>query len=282
MKNITAISTVVILVLAFSCYLTLQAQESQKQQPIPKLNQSNLQTEPEQQPRPRMDFVRTVNFYLKNGRLVFGKLVSEDRNKVTVEQLEESKVVVSVYGKRDIDIRTLRTKSILEYKYYIDLAEYFHAKTWDFKDDPDDFIQAVRSYEKAKQLLSETRDRDSKKIEQINEKITQLQADREVWTKEVQSRQKLKILELEVAVESRLKELEDKFVTNSRQINETIDRLDKIITNMENNQRTLGENISEIDRNVSGQLRTLRDQIQTNRRLINRLNYFWDYLPEER
>lgn len=281
MKNIIAITTVAILTLALSCFPTLYAQVSQKQQLL-KRNQANLESEPAERPRPRMDSVKTVNFYLKNGRLVFGKLVSEDRNKVTVEQLNESRIVVSVYGKRDIDIRTLRTKNVLEYRYYIDLAEYFHAKTWDFRDDPDDFIQAIRCYEKAKQLLLETQNQDSEKTEQINEKITQLQTDRQVWTREVQSRLKLKSLELEVAVESRLKELEDKFDTNSRQINETIERLDNIITGMENNQRTLGDNISEIDKNVSRQLRTLQDQIETNRRLINRLSYFWDYYPPER
>ncbi|GAG15253.1 unnamed protein product, partial [marine sediment metagenome] len=195
------------------------------------------------------------------------------------EQLKKSSIVVSVYGKRDIDIRTFRTMNILEYRYYIDLAEYFHAKTWDFRDDPDDFIQAIRSYEKAKRLLLETQGQDNGKIEQINEKIKQLQEDREVWTKEVQSRQKLKSLELQVAVEARLKDLEDNFDINSRQINETIERLDKIITGMENNQQSLGDSISEIDKNVSRQLRTLQGQIETNRRLINRLNYFWDY-PE--
>ncbi|GAF91417.1 unnamed protein product, partial [marine sediment metagenome] len=94
MKNLIAITTAAILALTFSCHSALYAQANQKQQVL-KRSQENLQTEPTEKSRPRMNSIKTVNFYLKNGQLVFGKLVSEDRNKVTVEQLKKSSIVVS-------------------------------------------------------------------------------------------------------------------------------------------------------------------------------------------
>ncbi len=115
-----------------------------------------------------------ANFYLRDGKLVFGKLVSEEKNKITVERLDESRIVVSTYSKREIDSRTLQVRSIAEAAYYIELAEYFSGRTWDFRDDPDDFIQAIRCYEKAKRFLAETQGPDSEKIDEINKKIEHL------------------------------------------------------------------------------------------------------------
>jgi len=312
MKNIITISATTILVLALSRFSTLKVQANQNQQPAetksrytaieipkgtqtprfykmiakqqqnPEPNQANLEPESTEKPRPRMDSVKMVNFSLKTGELVSGKLASEDRNQITVEHTDQNRIIVSVYGKKDIDIKTLRTNSVLEYRYYIDLAEYFYSKTWDFKDDPDDFIQAIRCYEKARQSLLKTVEQDDEKIQQIDEKLKQLEADRGVWTKQVESRAKLKDLELEATFGARLKDLEDKFETHTQNINKTMEQLDKIIADIQNNQQKLQENISAMDKNTSQQLKTLSSQVETNRRLINRMNNFWEYYPPER
>jgi methyl-accepting chemotaxis protein len=304
MKNIITISTTIILV------LTLKVQANQNQQPAePKSrytavqapegtqsplyrriakqqtsepNQANLEPEPAEKSRQRMDSIKMITFQLKTGELISGKLISEDRNQVTVEQPEQSNIIVSVYGKRDIDIKTLHTNSVLEYRYYTDLAEYFYSKTWDFKDDPDDFIQAIRCYEKARQLLLKTQEQDDEKIAQITEKIKKLEADRSVWTREVESRAKLKELELEATFGTRLAELEDKFGTHTQNINKSMEQLDKTIADIQDNQRKLEESISSIDKNTSQQLKILSSQVETNRRLINRMNYFWELYPLER
>ena len=52
--------------------------------------------------RPRMSVARTADFYLRTGEFIFGRLVTEDRNKITVERLEEGKIVPSTYSKREI------------------------------------------------------------------------------------------------------------------------------------------------------------------------------------
>jgi len=264
MKNIIAVSTgAFILVIAFSCCLSdLYAQTSQSLKPAETARRASETLTKSTRPRARTDFVRMANFYLRDGKLVFGKLVSEEKNKITIERLDESRIVVSTYSKREIDSRTLQVRSIAEAAYYIELAEYFSGRTWDFRDDPDDFIQAIRYYEKTKWSLAETQGPDSEKIDEINKKIEHLQADRQVWTREVESRAKLKKLEFEATIETRLKELEDKVNASSQQI-------DKIATDMKDNYQKLERSISEIEQGISRQLNILEERIEANRRLID-------------
>lgn len=272
MKHIVTIITgTFILLAAFRCFSNAYAQTARSESNIEK-EQTVVET-PRKTTRPRMDFVKMVDFYLRDSeKLVFGKLVLEDRNKITVERLDESRIIVSTYSKREIDARTLRTKNIPEAKYYLELADYFSGKTWDFRDDPDDFIQAIRCWEKAKQSITETQGQDSKRIVEINKKIKRLQADRKVWVREVQSRAKLKKLEFEAAIETRIKELEDKVAASSQQVDETM-------TDMKDNRQKLERGISEMDRVLSGRLEMLEDVVETNSRIIDRIARTLNYYP---
>ncbi len=272
MKHIVTIITgTFILLAAFRCFSNAYAQTAPSESNIEK-EQTVVET-PRKTTRPRMDFVKMVDFYLRDSeKLVFGKLVLEDRNKITVERLDESRIIVSTYSKREIDARTLRTKNIPEAKYYLELADYFSGKTWDFRDDPDDFIQAIRCWEKAKQSIAETQGQDSERIVEINKKIKRLQADRKVWGREVQLRAKLKKLEFEATIETRIKELEDKVAASSQQVDETM-------TDMKDNRQKLERGISEMDRVLSERLEMLEDVVETNSRIIDRIARTLNYYP---
>ncbi|MHC4159506.1 MAG: hypothetical protein ACYSSO_10555, partial [Planctomycetota bacterium] len=155
MRITGAINTVAfILTLAFCCFSQAHAQADpnsatvEKSPIMQKILRMGAQTEQEtvetsqtasQPSRLRPNFVRTADFYLRDGKLIFGKLVSEDKNKITIEQLDASKIIVATYSRRDIDPRTLQVKNVSDYKHYFDLAQYFSSRTWDFRDDPDDF-----------------------------------------------------------------------------------------------------------------------------------------------
>ncbi|MHC4158759.1 MAG: hypothetical protein ACYSSO_06740, partial [Planctomycetota bacterium] len=220
--------------------------------------------------RQRTNLVKTADFYLRNGKLISGKLLSEDRNKITVEKLEASAIVVSTFSKKEIDSRTLHIRKVPEYKYYLELAEYFSGRTWDFRDDADDFIQAIRFYEKARQSAVETQGHDSEKIEQIDQSLEKLRADKEVWIKEVESRAEMKKFEFEAEIESRVEELEGKVNANIRQVNESVERLNRIAADIEDSYQNLQESITEIDKNLTRQLKMLEDRMEENRKLINR------------
>jgi len=289
------------LVLVFGCFSNAYAQKSQNegtdgmqhilQEPhfAQEAQNGNLQkngkmqTQAEQKasetprksarPRPKMSFVKMVDFYLRNGKLVFGRLVSEDKNKITLEQLDESKIVVSTYSKKEVDSRTLHVGNVPEAEYYLDLAEYFSGRTWDFRDDPDDFIQAIRSYEKAKLSIQENHVQNDEEIEQINQSLQQLRTERQFWISEVKSRAELKRLEFEAVIETRIKNLEYKVDAGSRKLNNSIEQLDKIIADMKDNYQKLEKSISQIDESLSRQLETLGNRIESNRRMIDNIDH---------
>lgn len=268
MKNVTiAVVGIITLLIAFRCFPNAYAQTSRSES-TPVAEQPTLQTTREIS-RPRIEPVKMADFYLRDDeKLVFGKLVSEDRNKITVEHLDGSRIIVSTYSKREIDTRTLHIKNISEVKYWLDLVEYFSGRTWDFRDDPDDFIQAIRCCEKAKQFLTKSAGKDSGRIEQIDKKIEQLKADRDAWAKEVESRAKLKKLEFEATFDTRLKELEDNFVTSNQ-------KLDKMTADMKENQQRLENLVADLDLAVGEQVDILRGEIDTNRRIIERIDRMW-------
>ena len=292
MKVTGAISTVTfILILAFSCFSQTYARADPNSttaeinpviQRVLRMGAETQQRTAEtsqaakEPSRLRPNFVKTADFYLRNGQLIFGKLVSEDKNKVTIEQLTASKIIVTTYSRRDIDQRTLQIKNVPAYKYHMDLAEYFSSKTWDFRDDPDDFIQAIRCYEKAKQAIVGTSRLDKERIEQVNEAIKELQADRQVWAREVESRAKLKELEFEAEFQTRLNELEDKINTSSEKVNESAVRLDSIIREIQDNRQRLEQSFSMMDQDIRRQLNILASQVEANRRIIDP---FYGYLP---
>jgi len=310
MINIIDVSTkTAILFLALSCFSTNLPAQTNKGKNVAENEKSQVYSlqMPEEEgtsrirekvsaprTRPRMSFIKKADFYLRSGQRVSGKVISEDKSGITVEQLDESRIIVSPYSKRDIEPRTLHTKSQLEANYYLELAEYFSARTHDFKDDPDDFIQAIRCCEKAKKLVEQVQGKDSEKVGRIDEKVRQLQADREVWIREVTSRAELKKLEYEATIETRVKKLEDKVNAVGSQVNKSIEQLNKVITDMKNNQQKLEENISAMDKNLSGQLDLLEAGIVSNRRRIDRLDDIWrwylqppyplsrPYIPEQK
>jgi len=263
MKNTIIISaTALILVIVFSCFPNLYAQVSRDELTVETEKGTVVTPRKSATPAPRMNAVRMTDFYLRDGKLVFGKLVSEDKNKVTVEQLEGSRIVVSTYSRREVDSRTLHIKTVPEVKYYLDLAEYFAARTGDFKDDTDDFIQAIRRYEKAKRIFADTQDPNSEKIREIEDKIKELQADRQVWEREVESRARLKKLEFEATIETRIKELEDKVNANSQQ-------MEKILADVRDNYQRLEMGTAGIDQAISRRLDILEERIEANRALID-------------
>ena len=278
MKNIIPTNTgAFILAIAFNCCFlgspfcygsrnetppALYAQRSQNREAVITKQTAVEIPSIAKKPRPRVNFVKVANFYLRSDELVFGKLVSEDKNKITIEQLDESKIVVSTYSKREIDIRTLVTKNVPEANYYLELAEYFSGRTWDFRDDPDDFIQAIRCCEKARQSVAETQGQDSEKINEINQKIKQMEADRLVWAREVESRARLKKLEFEAEIAKRFKKLEDKVSASIQQVNENT-------ASMKDYCQKLEKSILGMNKDLSRRLQILEDRVRTNRRLID-------------
>lgn len=220
--------------------------------------------------RPRVIFVKVTDFYLKDGRLVSGRVVSEDRFKVTIERTDGSALVLSTYSKKDVDGRTVQNRTIPEARYYTDLADYFMGRTWDFRDDPDDFFQAIRCYEKARKSLAESEQPDLEKIEQIDNEIKKVENDRQEWIRQAESRARLRTLEFDATVASRVKNLEDTVGENKRMLAEVLERFDKIAADRGRGQ--FEKNISAAVETMSRRLDSIQRSVEENRRAIGNMD----------
>ncbi|MBC8481862.1 MAG: hypothetical protein H8D47_04270 [Planctomycetes bacterium] len=213
-------------------------------------------------------FVKLADFYLRDGTFVNGRLLEEDKNKIIVESLDGSKLVVQTFGKKQIDSRTLNIKSTFEYNYYLSLAEYFAAKTWDFENDPDDFIQAIRSYEKAQLLIAGTSREDDDIAKIIPAKITQLKADRDIWIEQTKTRSELRKLEFEATFEQKFEKLEQKLNDSVEQVDSKVKKIDDIADDVLDQQDELRKGFINVSDDLVNRMDRLEVRLEDTKNLI--------------
>jgi len=223
--------------------------------------------------RPRIEFIRTVDFYLRDGQFVTGKVVEEDKSKITVEQRDGSAIKVLTYTKKEIDSRTVHISNVPEHRFYDQLGDYFAGRTWDFRDDPDDFIGAVRAYEMAKAAATKS-ERRQEEIDQIQSKIDKLQADRQTWTEQVRDRAKLKELEFQATFDQRIKDLEKRFDQTTQLLDQALERFDTFAKQTDKNFDGLKQNLSDLNGDITGRIRVLEERVENNRQLIDDIGRF--------
>ena len=156
--------------------------------------------------------------------------------------------------------------------YYLDLSEHFTRQTWDFQHDPDDFTQAIRFAEQARQLLTSASPSDSPQLTKAQQQITRLQADRKLWQKEMQTRAELNQLELAATLDQTLTKLR----TDLDSLRTDIDELR---TGSSPAQRALTQTITNLETRLADQLLTLRRALQDNQ---NQINDLWDEVEDNR
>ncbi len=213
--------------------------------------------------------VRTADFYLKDGTLIFGKVIEDDRNKITLEKLEGSTLVAVTYSRNQIQPRSIQIKNVPTAKFYADRGDYFAGKTWDFKDDPDDFILAVRAYEQAKLAVDTSSPLGAEKAKELDAKIEALRKDREVWAREIEGRAKLKELEFQAEYLNRFSEMQDQIDAGNKKLDASVSRLEETISQSEEGRQTLEQNFMTLDQDVRQQLAMMADQLEAMRRMID-------------
>jgi len=246
------------------------AQNSANKESTEAVETESLQDQ-EKKDTTRLTGVRTISFYLMSGRPVAGRLISEDKSQITLEELDESKIFVSTYSKKEIDSRTIRQTKMPEVKYYLDLAEYFESRIWDFKDDPDDFTQAIRFYEKAKEIIEQSQERIPTSSAEIEEKIKQLHEQKNLWAQNIKTRAELKKLEFEATFDVRLSEINDDVDGLAQALNELGERFDKLVKRRQDNYKRFENRLSKMDRSTNTKLKELEARIEMNEREIDRL-----------
>jgi len=171
--------------------------------------------DPNNLPRKPLTNARKTAFTLKTGESVLGKVISEDINQLTILEVKQSKMVTNVYQRNNIDLKTLTYSTLPEYKYWQELGDYFYNRTWDFNDDPDDFLQSQRCCEKAKDLLTESLGSNHPLVKELTEKIENITQEQIKWEAQAQTRARLTKLEIESTLELKLNEIKEIAQQNS-------------------------------------------------------------------
>jgi hypothetical protein len=215
--------------------------------------------------------VTVADFYLRDGTPVSGRLIQQDNNQVIIEQPKGSTLVTISFSKRDIDTRTLKTRKVMEYAYYRDMAQYFAAQTWDFRDDPDDFIQAIRCYEKAKLSLEESDREEPERLAEVNDAIAELKADREVWEREMASRAELKSLEFEAEAEKRMKAIEQAHAEAQIRFEESMKYFEATVASIKDDTGRISDSVNQLTADYNTHVRQATVAIADLQRAVNDL-----------
>lgn len=236
----------------------------------------------QQKTQKSLTFIKVADFYLRDGGFINGRLIEDDKNKITVERKSGDTLVVETYGKKEIDARTLNIKSTLEYNYYVLLGDYFAAKTWDFENDPDDFIQAIRSYEKALLLLSGTSRADDKVVDDITQKIAKLNADREVWTEQTKTRAELKRLEFEATFEEKFDKLAQQVDLGTEKVDAQVEKFANIADQLTQSNEALRKDFDTTSYNLASRMGRLETRLEDTRGMFYYRNYYYPVYPQRR
>lgn len=155
------------------------------------------------QPIPK---VKTASFILDDGKTVYGLVHNDDRTMITISEVRSNIIVLTTYLKSEIDSR-ITYKLIPEPEYWETTAGYFLKRSWDFKDDPDDFTQALRCCRKALEIYTQYLGESHEKVAETKAKIKSIENEQEQWIKQATTRAELKKLELQSAINERMDEI---------------------------------------------------------------------------
>ncbi len=233
----------------------------------------------------RVKNVKVISFTTASGQIIRGKVLSEDRNFVTIEYPSQSSIGVQTVARKEMIPDSFVQQTISEYEYWMQLADYFKSQTWDFKNDPDDFMQAIRCLEKARDITAEIRGKDHVLVVEIQAGIDKLNLDSQSWVEKAKIRAEQMNLETMATLDETIKKLTDISAANSEQIAK-LERISsdtaRVQTDIENLKSQIQQELSVISANI----KSMSDDIVKNTARTDELwrqrNEWYRYLPASR
>jgi flagellar biosynthesis chaperone FliJ len=205
-KPAIAASGLIFLLLVLFADVTSRAEEVKKD-----ANQQSVRRKP-------IEKVQLISFNLAGGQRISGKVVSEDPYQIEIDEIRGSKILLTTYSRSDIDKNSVVYKPVSELDYWRDTGKYFLQKVWDFQDDPDEYMQAIRCYQKARTVAEEAVGADHKLVTELDEKIDQIQKEMTNWAEQVKSRAELRKLEVLSTFDVRMQKIQEQINANTEDI----------------------------------------------------------------
>jgi hypothetical protein len=218
--------------------------------------------------KPAAEMVRMVSFRLKDGRTVSGRVMNDDRTQVTVSEPSAGVLVSGSYSRLDMEPRSINYQTVSEYQYWLNTGQYFEARTWDFKDDADEFAQALRCYQTAGDIAAAAMGKDSTAAQEAQARIRKLLDSRQRWIEDVTPRARMAELEFKSTLATRLQELSQSISA----LQTGVDQLKLSATANEQKladyQRTVDEKLSRMADDIRRNYEYIRDNMYRTNTII--------------
>jgi len=190
---------------------------------------------------------------MKDGRTVSGRVVSDDRTQITVSEPVGGIFVSTSYNRLDIEPRTINYQSLSEYQYWLNMGQLFEGRTWDFRDDPDEFAQSLRCYQTARDLAGSSMGSDSAVAKDVELRINKLLESRKRWIEDVEPRAKMAEYELKSTLSARLDDM-----------NKTLARMQNEVEQLNRQRTSIETALANYQRDVDNRLTRMADDIRRN------------------
>lgn len=220
--------------------------------------------------------VDMISFVTLEGQTIRARIISEDKTQITVSFPKDSKFITVSYGRDQFFPNSINRQSMLDIDYWTEMAALFESQIWDFQNDPDDFINAIRCYENARDIAAAVRGNSHELVKSFQQKIDELNSQQQKWEQTAQKRIE------QIKLENQANE-EDKFKDIYKAIDENNQRLAVIENSLAELQKTqtalneLRTQTQEFQKITSEDLEKLNQLIQTNSRQID---YLWRRVRE--
>ena len=214
--------------------------------------------------------IKMADFSIR-GRLVRGRITHEDDKTIKIEQIGAGEI-----GYDKALIADLKRYALSRSEYNEMLGDFYADKTWDFKDDEDDFVQARRSYEKA---LAGALEEGAE--ERLQNKIGHILKERNEWQQEAIMRVELQKAEDEAEAARLQKELTQKNLDAADRFGELADKLQGRVGRLESNADLLARELRDVNRVISDMRRDierLEDDVRAPTVVIYSLRRSFDSL----
>ncbi len=203
--------------------------------------------------RPAMETVRIISFRLKDGRTVSGRVTSDDRAQVTVSEPVAGTFATTSYSRLDIEPRSIAYQSLSEFQYWLNMGQHFDGRTWDFMDDAEEFAQALRCYQTARDLAAASTGSEGPVARDVELRIGKLLESRKRWIEDAEPRAKMAELEFKITLSTRLDEMSARLAS----LQNSVEQMEKARSGFETA-------LANYQRDVDSRLARMADDIRRN------------------
>ena len=168
--------------------------------------------------RKPIEKTQLISFNLNDGRRINGRVIKKGPETIEIAQMTNNQMTLAKYSRQEMNQTSVTYRNVSSLDYWREAGQYFLDRVGDFQNDPDDFLQAIRCFEKAKTIAENSLGPNHKLIEELQKQITQTKVEMDRWVELIKPRAELRKLETLATIDVQLEQLKKQSQTNTENI----------------------------------------------------------------